>query len=140
MALREDAATINMSGISVSGVGGLGLVAMAALVAWILPQAWWLVAFGAAGGCLLGLAIVVFRRHHTPAGPSGDDPHILFRATDEHRSTATDEHRSTRHRRTQINTEGSVQHEQICVGPCWSVPLVVLVRSSMPPSAASRKR
>jgi hypothetical protein len=104
MALREDAATINMSGISVSGVGGLGLVAMAALVTWMLPQAWWLVAFGAAGGCVLGLAIVTFRRHHTPAGPSGDDPYILFRATDdhsskpaidEHRSTATDQHRST---------------------------------------------
>jgi hypothetical protein len=81
MALREDAATINISGISVSGVGGLGLVAIAALTAWVLPQAWWLVVFGAAGGCLLGLAIVIFRRHHTPAGPSGDDPRILFRAT-----------------------------------------------------------
>ena len=81
MALREDPPTINMSGISVSGVGGLGLVAMAALTTWVLPQAWWLVAFGAAGGCFVGVAIVVFRRHHTPAGPSGDDPHILFRAT-----------------------------------------------------------
>lgn len=80
MALREDAANINLSGISVSGVGGLGLVAIAVLTTWVLPQAWWLVAFGAAGGCLLGLAIVTFRRHHTPAGPSGDDPHILFRA------------------------------------------------------------
>ena len=115
MALREDAATINMSGISVSGVGGLGLVAIAALTTWVLPQAWWLVAFGAAGGCFLGLAIVVFRRHHTPAGPSGDDPHILFRATDEHRSrpatdeprsTATDEHRSTQ--RDLFNTDRSV--------------------------------
>ena len=104
MALRQDSATINISGISVSGVGGLGLVAIAALTTWVLPQAWWLVAFGAAGGCMLGLAIVAFRRHHTSSGPSGDDPHILFRtadehsstpATDEHRSTATDEHRST---------------------------------------------
>jgi sugar phosphate permease len=97
MALREDAANINLSGISVSGVGGLGLVAMAALTAWVLPQAWWLVAFGAAGGCFLGIAIVAFRRHHTPARPSGDDPHILFRATDEHSSnqpqTNTDQHR-----------------------------------------------
>jgi sugar phosphate permease len=104
MALRHDSATINISGISVSGVGGLGLVAIAALTTWVLPQAWWLVAIGAAGGCVLGLAIVAFRRHHTSPGPSGDDPHILFRATDddgsqpatdEHRSTATDEHRST---------------------------------------------
>jgi hypothetical protein len=107
MALREDAATINMSGISVSGVGGLGLVAMAALVTWVLPQAWWLVAFGAASGCVLGFAIVAFRRHHTPAGPSGDDPHILFRASGRHSSKrATDEPRS---RQTDLfTTEGSV--------------------------------
>jgi hypothetical protein len=97
MALREDAANINLSGISVSGVGGLGLVAIAALTTWVLPQAWWLVAFGAAGGGLLGSAIVAFRRLHTPAGPSGDDPHILFRATDEQSpsrpQTNTDQHR-----------------------------------------------
>jgi len=114
MALRKDAATINLSGISVSGVGGLGLVAIAALTTWVLPQAWWLVAFGAAGGLVLGLAIVTFRRHHTPAGPSGDDPHILFRATDEHSSAVTDEHRSTatdEHRSTRkdlFNTNRSV--------------------------------
>ena len=80
MALRDDAATINISGISVSGVGGLGLVAMAALTAWIMPQAMWLVAFGAAGGIFVGIAIITVRRHHAPAGPSGDDPHVLFRA------------------------------------------------------------
>ena len=44
------------------------------------PQAWWLVAFGIGGGVLLGIAIVAFRRHHAPSGPSGDDPTILFRA------------------------------------------------------------
>lgn len=77
--LKRDV-SINMSGIPVSGVGGLGLVAIAALVAYVLPQAWWLVAFGGAGGVLLGLAIVTFRRHHVTRGPSGDDPKILFRA------------------------------------------------------------
>jgi hypothetical protein len=71
---------INMSGIPVAGVGGLGLVAVAALVAYVLPAAWWLVAFGATGGVLLGLGIVMFRRHHVTPGPSGDDPKILFRA------------------------------------------------------------
>jgi hypothetical protein len=40
MTLREDPAAINMSGISVSGVGGLGLVAVAAVMTWVLPQAW----------------------------------------------------------------------------------------------------
>jgi hypothetical protein len=78
--VREDPVAINMSGISVSGVGGLGLVAVAALITWTFPQAWWLEVFGALGGTLLGIAIVAIRRFHVPSGPSGDDPRILFRA------------------------------------------------------------
>jgi hypothetical protein len=77
---RERPVEINISGISVSGVGGLGLVAMAVLTAWVLPQAWWLVALGAVGGVVVGGAIVAFRRYHVSSGPSGDDPRILFRA------------------------------------------------------------
>ena len=80
MAPQERDVTINMSAISVSGVGGLGLVAAVALTTYVVPQAWWLVAFGAVGGMLLGLAIVAFRRQHVSSGPSGDDPKILFRA------------------------------------------------------------
>jgi hypothetical protein len=80
MAPEDRDVSINMSGIPVSGIGGLGLVAVAALICYVLPAAWWLVAFGAAGGSLLSLAIVAFRRHHVPSGPSGDDPKILFRA------------------------------------------------------------
>ena len=80
MAVHHDSVTINMSGISVSGVGGLGLVAVAAMMTWVFPQAWWLVVFGATGGSILGLAIVAYRRRHPASGPSGDDPHILFRA------------------------------------------------------------
>jgi hypothetical protein len=80
MAQKERDVSINMSGIPVSGIGGLGLVAVAALICYVLPAAWWLVAFGAVGGTLTGIAIVAFRRHHVSAGPSGDDPTILFRA------------------------------------------------------------
>ena len=80
MAPEDRDVSINMSGIPVSGVGGLGLVAVAGLITYVLPAAWWLVAFGAAGGTLLGIAIVAFRRHHVSTGPSGDDPKILFRA------------------------------------------------------------
>jgi hypothetical protein len=80
MAVRQDPVTINMSGISVSGVGGLGLVAVAAIMTWVFPQAWWLFVFGATGGSVLGVAIVAYRRRHPASGPSGDDPHILFRA------------------------------------------------------------
>src|SRR5438552_1194025 len=71
--------SINMSGIPVSGIGGLGLVAVAMLITYVLPAASWLVAFGAAGGSLVGIGIVAFRRHHVPPGPSGNDPRILFR-------------------------------------------------------------
>lgn len=80
MAPQDRNLTINMSAISVSGVGGLGLVAVVALMTYVMPQAWWLVAFGIGGGVILGTAIVAFRRRHPPSGPSGDDPKILFRA------------------------------------------------------------
>ena len=80
MAPEDRDVNINMSGISVAGVGGLGLVAVAALMTYVLPQAWWLEVIGAAGGTLVGIAIVAFRRHHVSSGPSGDDPRILFRA------------------------------------------------------------
>jgi hypothetical protein len=80
MAPEDRDVNINMSGISVAGVGGLGLVAVAALMTYVLPQAWWLEVIGAAGGTLVGIAIVWFRRHYVPSGPSGDDPRILFRA------------------------------------------------------------
>src|SRR6266508_4595440 len=80
MAPEERDVSINMSGIPVSGVGGLGLVAAAVLITYVLPQAWWLVAFGTVGGTVVGLSIVAFRRHHVSSGPSGDDPKILFRA------------------------------------------------------------
>ena len=79
MAPEDRDVNINMSGISVAGVGGLGLVAVAALMTYVLPQAWWLEVIGAAGGTLVGIAIVAFRRHHVSSGPSGDDPRILFR-------------------------------------------------------------
>jgi hypothetical protein len=71
--------SINISGIPVNGIGGLGLVAVAGLMTYVLPATWWFVAFGAVGGTLMGIAIVAFRRHHVSGGPSGDDPKILFR-------------------------------------------------------------
>ena len=71
---------INMSGIHVSGVGGLGLVAVAALMTVVLPAAWWLLVVGATGGVLLAGTTIVIRRVHRASAPSGDDPAILFRA------------------------------------------------------------
>ena len=80
MTPREPIVSINMSGIPVSGVGGLGMVAVAALMTYEFPEASWLMTFGAIGGVVLACAMVVFRRHHISSSPSGDDPKILFRA------------------------------------------------------------
>ena len=71
---------INISGIPVAGVGGLGLVAIAALMTYQMPQTWLFVAAGVIGGVLLGAVLTLARRGRTPSGPSGSDPRILFRA------------------------------------------------------------
>jgi sugar phosphate permease len=70
---------INMSGIPVAGVGGLGLVAMAAVVSVFFPAIGWMMAVALAGGIALGVALVVARRVSKGSGPTGDDPKILFR-------------------------------------------------------------
>ena len=80
MASERRSVEINMSGIPVNGVGGLGLVAVAALMTYVLPEASGLVLLGAAGGLVLGVVLVIVRRHYVPSGPSGSDPTILFRA------------------------------------------------------------
>lgn len=71
---------INISGIRVSGIGGLGMVAMAAWVSIVMPAAGLTTALGLGGGVLLAVALVAYRRRHVASGPSGDDPTILFRA------------------------------------------------------------
>ena len=71
---------INISGIPVAGIGGLGLVAMAVLVSVVMPAAWWTMVAGLSGGVVLAVILVVARRHIKPKGPSGTDPKILFRA------------------------------------------------------------
>jgi hypothetical protein len=70
---------INMSGIPVAGIGGLGLVAMAVVVSIYLPAASWTMSAGLSGGVVLAVALVAFRRVRWGRGPSGDDPKILFR-------------------------------------------------------------
>ena len=74
---------INMSGIRVSGIGGLGMVAMAAWVSVVMPAAGVTTGLGLIGGVLLGVALIAYRRQHVSKGPSGDDPTILFRAEPE---------------------------------------------------------
>ena len=83
-----DRPDINMSGIRVAGVGGLGLVVVALVMATYYPEAWWLLLMGTIGGVCLGAALVVHRRRHRPSVPSGDDPNVLFRAASVERESA----------------------------------------------------
>ena len=55
---------INMSAIRVAGIGGLGMVAMAVVMAIALQPARWLLVGGIAGGALVALALVALRRRH----------------------------------------------------------------------------
>ena len=69
---------INISGIPVAGVGGLGLVAIAVLVSVVMPAAGWLMLSGVAGGCLLGTVLVLARRRADKREPGGRAPSVLF--------------------------------------------------------------
>jgi hypothetical protein len=53
---------INIAHIRVAGVGGLGLVAMALVVAWFLPRVWQHLTIGAALGVVLAVVLIIVRR------------------------------------------------------------------------------
>jgi hypothetical protein len=55
---------INISRIPVAGVGGLGMVAIAVIVAIALPGLRWLAIASLAGGLVAGLALIAAR--HRP--------------------------------------------------------------------------
>ena len=61
MADQQLSSDINISKIPVSGLGGLGLVAMAAAVAWGLPELRWLAGVALVGGAALGLTLIAVR-------------------------------------------------------------------------------
>lgn len=69
---------INISGIPVAGVGGLGLVAMAALVSYVMPAAWWTMVAGVLGGCVLATVLVFARRRLDKREPGAPSPAVLF--------------------------------------------------------------
>jgi hypothetical protein len=57
-------------------VGGLGFLAIAALITIVAPGAWWFVVAGALGGVVVAWLLVIAARHrldHQPPGPR----HIL---------------------------------------------------------------
>jgi hypothetical protein len=78
MAPTDRRPDINMSGIPVAGIGGLGLVAVAAVMTVVFPEAWWLVVFGALGGVVVGAAMILGRRHRPLSERRGGGPTLLF--------------------------------------------------------------
>lgn len=70
---------INMSRIRVSGVGGLGMVAIAGVMAYVLPEARGFVFASLAGGVIAGVAFVAYRRWVRPDPPHG--PTLMVDAT-----------------------------------------------------------
>jgi hypothetical protein len=59
---------INLTGSPLPGVGGLGLVALGVLVTLVRPRAWWIFLPAVCGGVVLGVAMVIIRRHGARSG------------------------------------------------------------------------
>ena len=73
----KDAAStdiINMSHIKVTGLGGLGFVAVAIVTAITIPGIGVSMAIAAIGGGLIALAIIAWRRVHDPLPSAGSTP------------------------------------------------------------------
>ena len=65
---------INIASVRVAGVGGLGLVAVAAALAWSIPRIGQTILFGALLGVVLAAALILWRRRHGPMPTSGGRP------------------------------------------------------------------
>jgi hypothetical protein len=55
--------SINMSAIPVVGIGGIGMLAVAGIIAVEFPLTRAIAVLGGVGGLLAGIALIVFRRH-----------------------------------------------------------------------------
>jgi peptidoglycan/LPS O-acetylase OafA/YrhL len=65
---------INISRIRVAGIGGLGFVAMAAVIAIALQRVGETVILGLVGGVIAAVAVILYRRRHGPLTSSGQGP------------------------------------------------------------------
>ena len=65
---------INISAIRVAGIGGLGLVAMAAGLAWTFPSIARSLTLGAGLGIVLAVALIAYRRRVGPLPTSSREP------------------------------------------------------------------
>jgi hypothetical protein len=78
MSRRRTFVEINISSIPVSGLGGLGLLSLAGVVAATLPEQRVPVLTGLGGGAALAIVLVVLRRWRGSSRPGGDLPSVLF--------------------------------------------------------------
>jgi hypothetical protein len=76
---EADRPEINMSRIKVSGIGGLGMVAIAGVMAYALPEARGFVFASLAGGLIAGASFVAYRRWVRPDPPHG--PTLMVNTT-----------------------------------------------------------
>ena len=74
----DERPTLNMSAISVAGVGGLAMLAVVAIIAASLSPARWLLLAGVGGGGALAVLLILRRRHRHIGSPRGDLPTSLF--------------------------------------------------------------
>jgi hypothetical protein len=77
-----DPATLNLRGPRVASVGGAGLLGIVMVITVVLPQAWFLVFSGVAGGVLIGVATILLRRSRGLRGPDDSRPLSLFGAVE----------------------------------------------------------
>jgi hypothetical protein len=61
----NDRSNINMSSIPVAGIGGLGLMVVAAIMAYVLPEARAFAIAGLTGGFIAACALIAYRRLST---------------------------------------------------------------------------
>jgi hypothetical protein len=87
---------INSSSIPVAGIGGVGMIGAAIVIALTFPQAMFLVVGGIVFGGLLATVLIVRRRARDMSKPGGDSPFILFRPTGAPAESAPEQ----RHRRS----------------------------------------
>lgn len=58
---------VNLSASPLPDVGGLGLVVLVVIVATVRPETWWMALPAIVGGAILGVVLVVARRHRIPS-------------------------------------------------------------------------
>ena len=71
---RPPSDVINISHVRVSGIGGLGLVLISALIAFEFPRIAVTLAVGLAGGLLLALFLIGQRRRHSISATGSSGP------------------------------------------------------------------